>query len=382
VRRRDWILLAVLVVIVLIFVIESGVLQRPAPTPGAPLPPSPSPVAEGGPYQIYFSQPVYPDRAESRHGGIDERYVEFVNAATRTLDIADYDFDLENVAQSMAAAKARGVTVRMVTDSDTLNNKDATIQKAFTIVKQAGIPIVGDERQAIMHHKFSVRDGEEIWTGSWNYTAGDTYRLNNNAVRMRSPELSRQYTDEFEQMFVQKKFGGGRVRHDPAPPVIVGSATVQALFAPENTVSQRLNARLGAAANSIHFLAFSFTLDSMGDAMIARHQGGVGVTGVFEKTGSETWFSELGRMKQAGLDVYQDGNPYALHHKVIVIDGKTTVFGSYNFSDSADRDNDENCLIVDDPAFAAKYEEEFQRMLALAKNPVNTKATPEREPPR
>ena len=86
--------------------------------------------------------------------------------------------------------------------------------------------------------------------------------------------------------------------------------------------------------------------------------------------------------KQAGLDVYQDGNPYVLHHKVFVLDGKTTIFGSFNFSDSADRDNDENALIVDDPSFAARYLEEVGRMLTLARNPSSVRATPDRELPR
>ena len=30
-------------------------------------------------------------------------------------------------------------------------------------------------------------------------------------------------------------------------------------------------------------------------------------------------------MKQAGLDVYQDGNPYVMHHKVFVLDGSRQV---------------------------------------------------------
>ena len=58
-----------------------------------------------------------------------------------------------------------------------------------------------------------------------------------------------------------------------------------------------------------------------------------------------------------------------MHHKVFVLDGRTTIFGSFNFSDSADKDNDENLLIVDDPGFAQPFVEEFGRVLALAKNP-------------
>jgi phosphatidylserine/phosphatidylglycerophosphate/cardiolipin synthase-like enzyme len=41
-----------------------------------------------------------------------------------------------------------------------------------------------------------------------------------------------------------------------------------------------------------------------------------------------------------------------LHHKVMVMDRKTVVLGSANFSNSAFDKNDENVLIVDAPNFA------------------------------
>ncbi|MFN8636845.1 MAG: phospholipase D-like domain-containing protein [Chloroflexota bacterium] len=358
--------------------LNGGAGPGSASKPGA----SPSPVAQG-PYEIYFTTPTYPDRPENRHGGIDEKLVAFVDAATKSLDVAAYEFDLENVARAMARAKARGVAIRMVTDSDTINaTRDEVTQKALKIVKDAGITIVPDERQPIMHDKFAVRDGEEIWTGSWNLTVGDTYRLNNNAVRMRSPELARLYTQEFEQMFVQKKFGPSRPKGNPAPPVKVGEMQVQVMFSPDNGIAQRLADRIKQAQSQVRFLAFSFTHDAMGQAVMDRARNRVSVAGVFEKTGSETRFSEYGAMKQAGLEVYQDGNPYVMHHKVFVLDGRTTVFGSFNFSDGADKENDENCVIVDDPGFASRYLEEVDRMLALARNPTSVKATPEKELPR
>jgi phosphatidylserine/phosphatidylglycerophosphate/cardiolipin synthase-like enzyme len=90
---------------------------------------------------------------------------------------------------------------------------------------------------------------------------------------------------------------------------------------------------------------------------------------VFERTGSETRFSEFGRMRETGLEVYQDGNPYVMHHKVFVIDERVTVFGSFNFSDNAANDNDENLLVIDDPAFARVYLQEVERVVTQAKNP-------------
>jgi len=91
--------------------------------------------------------------------------------------------------------------------------------------------------------------------------------------------------------------------------------------------------------------------------------------GVFETTGSETRFSEYGAMKAAKLGVWQDGNPYLMHHKVFIVDGQTAILGSFNFSQNAETENDENLLIVDDPALAQAFTAEFERVLAQAKNP-------------
>jgi phosphatidylserine/phosphatidylglycerophosphate/cardiolipin synthase-like enzyme len=96
----------------------------------------------------------------------------------------------------------------------------------------------------------------------------------------------------------------------------------------------------------------------------------VSVSGVFEKTGSETQYSEYGNMRKAKLDVLQDGNPYVMHHKVIIIDARTVIFGSFNFSNNADKDNDENVLIIDDPTLAQAFEAEFQRVREVALNPL------------
>jgi phosphatidylserine/phosphatidylglycerophosphate/cardiolipin synthase-like enzyme len=337
----------------------------------------------GGWYDVYFTEPKYPDRPENHRGGIDEKFVAFLDSAQRSLDLAIYDFDLENAADALVRAKGRGVTVRMVMDSDTLDNtKDDEIMRAVGKVKAAGIPIVGDNRRAIMHDKFVVRDGEEVWTGSWNFTTGDTYRLNNNAVRIRSRDLADNYAAEFRKMFEAKQFGPNKPEGVPHPVITIGGARIETYFSARDNVASKVAARIRQAQRSVRFLAFSFTEDSIGQAVIQRAQGGVTVSGVFERTGSETRFSEYGKMKQAGMDVYQDGNPYVMHHKVFVLDDRTTLFGSFNFSDGANRENDENLLIVDDPGFAQAFIQEFDRVLAAAKNPAPARATPRRERPR
>jgi len=321
-------------------------------------------------YDIYFTTPRYPDKREYHQGGLDTQLVAFINTAQKTIDLADYDFDLENVANALAKAVGRGVRVRMVTDTDTLTNDDPKIQKAFGILKRAKIPIVDDQRGPIMHDKFVVVDGQSIWTGSWNFTDGDTYHLNNNAIKIVSRELAQNYTAEFEKMFVQRSFGPSKPAGGTTALVTIQGVSIANYFAPKDGVAAKITDRLAQAKQSIHFMAFSFTNDEIGKAMIARAKAGVSLSGVFEKTGSETQYSEYGKMRKAKLDVLQDGNPYVMHHKVIIIDARTVIFGSFNFTDNADKDNDENLLIIDDPTLAQAFEAEFQRVREVALNPL------------
>ena len=372
-RFRDilFVLAVVLIAVVVgVYLLEPGLLdQAVAPTPTT----ARVTTAAGGWYEVRFTQPLIPDDKSRHQGGPDADLVALMDKATRTLDVADYDFDLANVAAAMVRAKQRGVAVRMVTDTDTLEDTgNQLVQAAFSQLRKANIPIVDDQRGAIMHHKFTVVDGEWVQTGSWNYTDGDTYRLNNNVVIIRSPELAKNYTAEFERMFLRRQFGPQKAAGATKPVLAVEGVKVENYFAPKDKVSARIIDVVKQAKESVYFLAFSFTHDGIGDAIIAQAKAGRKVGGVFESTGSNTRFSEFGRMKDAGLDVWQDGSSYAMHHKVIIVDEKVVIFGSYNFSESADDANDENLLIIHDPTLAKEFKAEYDRVLDVAKNPPKT----------
>lgn len=331
---------------------------------------TPSPVA--GWYDLYFTSPIYPDKAADHKPSLDARLSDFINTATSSVDIAIYQLDLPNVTQALLDAKKRGATVRVVTDVDILSDKSENA--SFKQLQNVDITVVGGNPNAIMHNKFVVVDGQAVWTGSWNFTTNDTYRYNNNGILIRSPELARNYTVTFEKMWKNKKFGGARKPGGTTPTLTINGTSVENYFAPEDHVADKLVARLKAATKTIDFMAFSFTHNDMGAAILERAKAGVKVRGVFETTGSETKFSEFGPLKAAGLDVMQDGNPYLMHHKVFIIDGRTVIFGSFNFSSNADEENDENLLIVDDDVNMVRmFNTEFARVYDQAKNPVKTK---------
>jgi phosphatidylserine/phosphatidylglycerophosphate/cardiolipin synthase-like enzyme len=315
-------------------------------------------------YQVYFTTPIYPDAEASRTETIMQGLIAVINQARRSLDVAVYELDLDPVGDALLAAHNRGVAVRLVTDSDSLADDQTLIR-----LNKAGLPIVPDKRASIMHNKFVVVDGQAVWTGSWNFTANDTYRNNNNAIYLQSTELAQNYTAEFEEMFTDKVFGPTSTSKTPYPRLQIGKTLVETCFAPEDKCADQLIVLIRQAQQNIRFMAFSFTHPGISKAVIDRARAGVLLQGIFETRGSETDTSELARMKRQKLDVWQDGNPYTLHHKVFILDEKTVVLGSFNFTNNADQSNDENMLVIHNPELARQFLAEFNRVYDQAKNP-------------
>jgi phosphatidylserine/phosphatidylglycerophosphate/cardiolipin synthase-like enzyme len=253
--------------------------------------------------------------------------------------------------------------VRFVVDDE---HVDAAV---INRLRRNGMSVVGDSRSAFMHNKFMVVDGHTVWTGSMNYTTNDVYCNNNNLVRLEAPALARNYTIEFEEMFVDRAFGTTSPRNTTAV-LDINGVRVENYFSAEDKPSGRVAEIIGAAQSEILFMAFSFTQEAIGEAMLARARAGVPVQGVFERTGSETRFSYFLPMRDEGLanlQVRQDGNPRTLHHKVIIIDRSIVIFGSYNFSANAENSNDENMVILFDPDFASFFVQEFETVWAEAR---------------
>lgn len=344
------------------FILRTGDALMPGATPPTDTPaPAVSPVTAALPWiQVYFTRPKNPDDGV-RSGGVDEIVAASIDGAQKTLDVVTFEFDSQRLAAALIAAHNRGVRVRFVMDGE---NTDTD---AYRRIEFAGIPTVTDSRNAFTHSKFIVIDGQRVWTGSWNLKDSDTYRNDNNLILIESPELAENYTREFEEMFVHKRFGGRKTATTPHPQITIQGVLIENYFSPRDQVATHLIQSIRGAQRSIRFLAFSFTSDSIAQAMLDRARAGVSVAGVFETRGGDTSASEYGRMKRAGLDVRLDGNPFTMHHKVIIIDESLVITGSYNFSAQADDSNDENVLIIHSPEVAALYLAEFERIYGQAK---------------
>ena len=268
--------------------------------------------------------------------------------------------DLWSLRDALLDADRRGVNVRVVVDSD--NILDNEIQDLIN----AGIPVIADHRESLMHHKFTVIDQLDVWSGSMNYTINGAYRNDNNLNHIRSSKLAQSYTREFEEMFMDDLFGALSEADTPYPRVNINGTEVEVYFSPDDHVLHRLLSLVAAAEESIEFLAFSFTSDPLAEALIARGADGVRVRGVMERDQVNNSGGEFGNLVLAGLDLRLDANRNKMHHKAIMIDGEIVITGSYNFSRNAEEKNDENVLIFHSVEIAQQYLLEFERIYLAA----------------
>ena len=309
---------------------------------------------------VYFSEPDQRIDGDYRNGP-DEYLVEAIEKAKISVDIAVYSMNLWSIRDALKDAFHRGLQVRIVMDSDNLTD-EVPLE-----LKNEGISIIGDRRESLMHNKFIILDRQDVWTGSMNLTIGSAFYDNNNLIHVHSTDVAENYLTEFDEMFLRDMFGSDVKSDTPHPKVMAGNTQFEVYFSPDDGVAGHIVDLVNNANESIYFLAYSFTSDAIGAAIIERSQAGIFVTGVMDESQirSNTG-TEYDPFLQAGITILKDGNSGLMHNKVIIIDRKIVITGSYNFSKSAETKNDENVIVIHNPEVAEKYLQEFEKIFTEA----------------
>lgn len=337
---------------------------------------APSSGGTSGWLEVFFTNPNPPDNVGH---GIDNGVVADVTQAQKSIDVASFDFNLPSFVNALATASQRGVQVRVVLDevngSQKLSARESPTGQPFDatqILQEAGIPVVNGGRSAgLMHDKIIIIDGKILYMGSWNMSYTDTFRNNNNLLRITNSTLIANYQAKFNELFADKRFGMHAQVGALTPHLTIDGVQVENYFSPVDNVMDKLVAYVQGAKKSIRFMIYTYTDTALANAMIGRYQAGVDIEGVIES--QDALEGALVPLFCANLRVKLDGNPYIMHHKVIVIDDDTVITGSFNFTKSADQINDDNVLVIHDPDLAKQYLQEFGRVWNLGTSPEAAK---------
>src|SRR5262245_562068 len=228
---------------------------------------------KGAWFELYFTDPASPLSPQGT-GGVDGPLVKAIDAARLSVDVAAYSISLNSIRFALINAHNRGVEVRIVMESTNMDRSDPQA------LIEAGIPIVGDDRQGLMHDKFVVIDRSEVWLGSMNFTDSGAYDDNNHMIRILSTKVAENYLVEFEEMFTENLFGEDVRAATPHPNLTLDETDVENYFSPDDGVLDQIVRVLSGAQESIYFLAFSFTSNDLGNIVREKDAAGLKVQGV------------------------------------------------------------------------------------------------------
>src|SRR4029077_4601909 len=135
---------------------------------------------------------------------------------------------------------------------------------------------------------------------------------------------------------------------------------IAAHFSPKGGCHDAIVRELKAARREILVQAYSFTADPLTFGLVNAKKQGVAVEIVLDKSNELENYSDLHILLEQGMDVKIDHDHAIAHNKIIIIDKKTLITGSYNFTNQAESENAAHLMIIlGHPELVAWYRDNF-----------------------
>jgi phosphatidylserine/phosphatidylglycerophosphate/cardiolipin synthase-like enzyme len=132
-------------------------------------------------------------------------------------------------------------------------------------------------------------------------------------------------------------------------------------FSPKGGCTEAVVGELRKARREILVLAYSFTSKPITEALIDAHRRGVKVDIVLDHSNEKEPHTDLPVLLEHGPKPLIDDRHAIAHNKVMLIDGRTIVTGSFNFTHQAELENAENMLILKGhPELVNQYRANFE----------------------
>ncbi len=134
---------------------------------------------------------------------------------------------------------------------------------------------------------------------------------------------------------------------------------IKVCFVPGDDCEAMIISAIDTAHESIDVQAYHLSNNNIVGSLMVAEQRGVNVRVILDKVAEK----EGAILIEEGIPVLIDYKRAIAHNKVMIIDGKEVITGSFNFSESAQKRNVENALLIENKDLAKKYEDNFMKRL-------------------
>ncbi len=140
------------------------------------------------------------------------------------------------------------------------------------------------------------------------------------------------------------------------------SSIAETYFSPGDEGVQRLSSLIRHARQAVDVCVFTITDDRLSEALAEVAQRGVRVRILTDNDKAEDRGSDIDRLERVGIPVRVDRTEKHMHHKYAIFDRELLVTGSYNWTRSAARHNEENFIVTDEPRLVKPFRDAFREL--------------------
>ena len=289
-----------------------------------------------------------------------------IDSAEETIDFAVYGINNQpEIYNALVNAYNRGVKIRWVADYDKKDQNyypdTLKLQKIITKYNTDKETDLSGQ-SAIMHNKFFIFDNKKVFTGSANITSTDIAGFNSNiSVLLNSEHVAKMFTQEFEQMY-NGAFPKDKKAY-PKEKININGIELGVFFSPQDKIiTKEILPIINNAKGYIYIPVFYITKKELVNELISAHKRGVEVKIINDATNASNKHTIHHQLREAGIKVKTENYAGKLHSKAMIIDDEYSIIGSMNFTNSGEKRNDENVVIIKDEEIAQYLKSTFLKL--------------------
>lgn len=313
--------------------------------------------------QVFFS-PNDTDSLTSPYRALTN----LIQSAEKNIYIVAYELNIYNLIQLLIQKQQSGIDVNIFIEADSAKVPETKF--LIEQLKKNNVRVYLDKRKSgIMHNKFIIIDENKVLTGSANFSLNAFFQQFNDVVIINNSKLARKYLNQFfilvkpsytkKKKFIRKKIEIIKTK-SLVHPIIYQLAFSRQGYKVIDFYNQQLT-----GCKDIRFLIFAFSSKPIVEKMKDCLKKKAKVVGIFDNSFESENITKSWKtipfqvLWKSGANVKYDNLREKIHHKTTIINGKKVITGSFNFSRNAEKNNDENMLVIQSSKIAKIYLNRF-----------------------
>ena len=139
---------------------------------------------------------------------------------------------------------------------------------------------------------------------------------------------------------------------------------IKVLFSPNGGCQEEVVQGISQAQKTIDIAMYNLTTREISQELIKAKERGVQIRVFLDKGEGNGKYSKGRYLMDKGIDVRFYAGIGLMHNKFAVIDNRILITGSFNWTASAERENQENLLIITDENTVKQYAQKFEVLWA------------------